>query len=240
MRQTDYLSSTNAIVYFSGHEVGHLQSLSIREDYSLQRVNSFWRNEPIGFVPGVYNFSATASKAFIEYESVLGNIQDIVKTADSVINNPLGIVTAGAVSTIISGLLKSSTGQSNSWVNGGNSFDMSGGYEAVSNFTNNILPPMTSIFKRILSGVASIGEIFSNLAFEIRVKNPILNIDTSQSNLAPILQQDLWVLRGCQLATRDIEISVGNVVIMENVTIMATSNYDGLTTSISPGVIPFQ
>lgn len=229
-QEKSFLSSINAIVYFAGHEVGHLQNLHIRENYNLQRIRSFWKTDVLTFVPGSSDFSASASKAYIEYESILGKIQDTIKTIDSIrrFSSALGNASNSAYlnSTNLNaaawGVISSCYGSCNtqpSW----------GGV-----MTGAVIPStIMDLFNRVLNGTASIGEIFANMTFDIRVKNPIMD------NSGYISQSDLWVLNGCQLNSREIEISVGNVVIMENVTIMATSNYDGSVPSVANGTVPF-
>lgn len=230
MQEKSFLSSINAIVYFAGHEVGHLQNLRIRENYNLQRIRSFWRTDVLTFVPGTSDFQATASKAYVEYESILGSIQDIVKTIDSVrqFSSALGNASNSAAlnSTVFNqtswGVLSSFLGSCSTQPSWGGT--MNGA----------VIPsPLMDLFNRTLSGVASIAEIFSNMTFDIRVKNPVINSSGILS------QDDLWVLKGCQLSSREIEISIGNVVIMENVTIMATANYDGSVPSVANGTVPF-
>jgi len=116
MRQKYVISSTNAVVLFAGHEVGHLQSLRITENYNLQKIKTLWKNEVQAFVPGIAEYSAHAVKAFVEYESVLGQVQNIVQTVNRFrevgektglsdpISNTLNNATSNLMSSVSSGV----------------------------------------------------------------------------------------------------------------------------------------
>lgn len=241
MQERFFISAINATVYFGGHEVGHLQNLRITENYNLQRLRTFWQPDVQAFVPGISEFAATAQKAFVEYESVLGNIQEILKTIDAL--KQVGQVT-GVTSQLSKNAAKVLSSVSSgvesilSWVSPKISNSAANVFGKVSSILT-LSPTIIDLFNRIANGVASLGEVFSNISFDVRVKNPIIKSDSFGTSISPIFETDLWVLRGCQLNSREMEISIGNVIIMENVTLFARKNYDGMTPSIASGFIPF-
>ena len=230
MRQKYIISSTNAVVLFAGHEVGHLQSLRITENYNLQKIKTLWKNEVQAFVPGIAEFSAHAVKAFVEYESILGEVQNIVQTINAFkdVGDKTGLSDpiSRKFNNVTSGLMNS--------ISSGVSSVM--GWEDPPSLGLQISDDVYDTLNKILLGVASLGDVFTKMAFDIRVKNPVVE-NRSLGNLpSSIALPDLWVLRGCQLNSRNINLSIGNVVIMEEVEILAKRNYDGMVASSINGL----
>jgi hypothetical protein len=85
-----------------------------------------------------------------------------------------------------------------------------------------------------LNGTISLGEVFSKIYFDIRVKNPLI-----ASDISALGKGDMWVLKNCLLNAREIQVSVGNVVILENVTIFAKSNQEKTASNLTSGLVPF-
>jgi len=230
MREQIFVSPKNVVITFAEAEVGHLQSLTISERYNLQPIKHLWQSTVVGFVPGISEFSATASKAYIEYSSFLGTVQDIVNTINTMknANTTWESVTGVNIADKIYSSISSGISSSVDWLAQG---------KLKINSPIQIPSSVLTLFDNILNGVASLGEIFSSVAFDIKVKNPAIqsNLFASGSTLG---MPDLWVLRGCQIDSRNINISAGNVVILEDITIKAKNNYDsGISTAVN-GYVP--
>lgn len=239
MRQQAILTAANAIIYIADHRVGHLQNLTITENYNLQPVRSLFYDEVVDFVPGIKMFSANATKGFIEYESILGTLQEIASIASN----------ATKVSRQVASTVGAESGAGSLFNNIANfTSSIESGLESIRSWTGmqqepqNITDYSIDLAKGILNGTISMGELFAKVTFDIRVKNPMLSTDIlGMLNLpSAYAGVDMWVLRGCKLNTREITISTGNVIILENVNILAKSNLDkSVSNTFGAGFIPF-
>jgi hypothetical protein len=200
------LSAATCSIELMGREVGYMQSLDIACNYNMQKMRNLWDTNYQGFVRGFSDYTITARKAFIEADSMFGTI-------DSMSNLYNGIKQLSSGGLGFSELVNTL------------------GQIAVStiNLLGDLPPGLISVedlnkaqetITGIRNGAATIGDFFTTTQFVLKVKT-----STALSDILPNCivegKKDIWVLSGCKLNTRSIVLDMNNVIIMENITILA-------------------
>ena len=74
----------------------------------------------------------------------------------------------------------------------------------------------------IRNGASSIGDFFTSNVFDLKIKTSTVLSDIVPHSIVEG-KKDIWVLRNCKLSTRSIILDMSNIVIMENIQILARS-----------------
>jgi len=224
MRVKQTITAANCIIEMpTGHEVGYLQNLTINANYDLLPVRNLYQHTIQNYAQGVAQYTVSAQRAFVEMDSFFGDQRAIVQLVEKL--QDLGnqqnsgttsgdqltqaIADVGAVIKAGATIFKQITDSS-----GGNLLDRS---------------------RELLVGNTNIGDLFSMFEFDIRVANPIVQYPEGDvekaSRLVDILttnRNDLFMLRGCRVASRNITINIDNVAVMEGLDIFAKQLEDAI------------
>src|SRR5579872_4522466 len=71
MKTEQVFSSASAQIQISGQTIGLIQNLVIEETFNQSRLKTLWSRQNVGFIPGSEDIQVSASKAFIELDSIL-------------------------------------------------------------------------------------------------------------------------------------------------------------------------
>lgn len=200
------LSAATCSIELLGNEVGYMQNLEIASTYNLQKVRHLYDSEYQGFVKGYADYTITARRAFVEADSMFGTIESLTNLIDGIqqlqganIDTSDAIQTLGQISVSVLNLL----GQLPEGITGVG--DLKGLLDVIQNFK---------------SGVINLGELFTRTKFNLKVKT-----STALSDVLPdfIGKKDLWIMEDCKLASRNIRMDIGSIIVMEDVVIYARS-----------------
>ena len=186
--------------------IGYLQDLSATAAYHMQPIRTIYNPLVSSFVAGIKECRGTARRAFIEWDNTLGLLQMVSEMAsdlgqvNSVIRSmntqgPVSLATAIAGVQGLNGLSGVVSGVQAMQKNGVN-------LNLISNLNKNQF---------------SIGDILSQVAFDLLITTP--SIDSTSNQLT---SQPIWRLKGCYLDARTVSIAIGNVVVLEEIVFVFT------------------
>lgn len=172
-------TAVTAEIYFADETtpVGELQEFTIDEAFNVQRVFAIGSPVDIRHVPGIYQATITARRAFINMDVLFSAMTTIDATK----------VTGG-----IPGL------------SGGNSVTLS----------------IEDLKDAIAKTTLTANTILAAVDFDIKVKQKLL---TTTGTTTTTTSQTIYTFNNCTINTRNSSISSGNIIIMENLNILARS-----------------
>ena len=245
MKTEQIFSSASAKIQISGEDIGLIQNLSIEETFSQSRMKTLWSRQNVGFVPGTEDIQVTASKAFIELDSILfapDNLANLISSLSGVLpgtfSKALGTLPI-QIGSATSGYLSSTTANAYAEATNQNSFNGNVNLGGVNGLLDSLNASATTTqllrvcLQGILNGTISLGTLFAIGDFDIVIQGPPVSQMTYQNADAGNVVQtaygatdsnsstaliDVFRLKNCRLNSRSIEISTGNVVVMENIT----------------------
>lgn len=202
------LSAGTCTVELMGIEVGYMQSLDIACNYNLQKIRNLYDPEYQGFVRGFADYTITAKKAMIEASSMFGTIESLSNLFSGVKNL--------SNSNIDLDELVQTLGQISLSV-----IDLIGQLPEGISSIGDIKKAQQQV-QLIQSGAMSIGEFFTSNKFDLKVKTSTVLQDIMPASIVEG-KKDIWILKDCKLNARSIIMDMSNIIIMENIQILARS-----------------
>ena len=205
------LSAANVMIELpAGRPVGNIQNLTLNISHNQQQIKNLHNTHIQGFVKGFTVNSASASRAVIDYETFFGghealldyylDLDNLAKTAFNTVKNTMtdnvDVEILGNTTKIP--MQKILGGVGNFLLKDGNAIDIR---EAV------------GLFEKLALGEISVADLFGYVEFNLVAKG-------AEGN------SDLWRLEGCVLQSRNIKIDTGELIIMENIEILAKKFHD--------------
>jgi hypothetical protein len=193
------ISATNATIKFDGEVVGYLQNLRLKEDFNIKQVNELGNNIGIGFVAGAYQGEASAKKAFIETNLLL----DILKPS-------------------INANMAASMGLQDF-----TSFLPNSGDREKANFVIDTARVVSDIVSTLKGDRVNKNNFI--LTFDIEVTTPrspttvtyenkSLQL-SSKTGIDQLQEETIILLKKCIISSREITIDIGDLIVMNNLTI---------------------
>ncbi len=186
MRTQPFFGGNNAQIFIADQQVGLMQAVRIEETFSSYRLKSLWNRTNIAFIPGTEDITFSASRAFIDYQSLLANANFISSLVSSLIVNggrttgnlaSLPVSIGNAAATLIGGKAsKVQTTQVNASLGLPTdtplSFNSVEDYQILANQQSNVTQLLITAFQGLLNGQFSLGMLFSIADFTIKIRGP--------------------------------------------------------------------
>lgn len=186
MRGQPFFAANNAQIFIAGQQVGLMQSLRIEETFNTYRLKTLWTRQNVGFIPGTEDITFSASKAFIDYQSLLANAsfisglvsQLLVKAGRTIgnlaslpvtIGNTLAAALGTKVANVNSQQINASLGLS---PGSPLSFDSVEQYQILANQNSDVTQLLITAFQGLINGQFSLGALFAIADFTINVRGP--------------------------------------------------------------------
>lgn len=257
MYLSEYFGSANAQILLAGRSVGLMQGIQITDDLKLQRLPTLWNRKVVGFVAGTEEVSFTASKAFVELESVLANADLFVSLIGALLSKA-GVPSLGALPVKIGSIAQQilapkalrqlKMGQTSSTPDP--SLDSVNDFLVKAERSKDVRFLLLAAYQGILSGEYSLASMFSVGDWELSVLGPAVSRQMTQVPDSSLIQTsggvtdnsisqqiEIFRLRGCRLTSRQISISTGNVIVMEAISAVAKNLEESYMKSISPSTV---
>lgn len=203
MRGQPFFAANNAQIFIAGQQVGYMQAIRIEETFNSYRLKTLWNRQNIAFIPGTEDISFSASKAFVDYQSLLANasflsglvsqlltkggstigtLSALPVTIGNSLTSALGTAVANSNSTQINASLGISPGSPLS-------FDSVEQYQILANQNSSVTQLLITAFQGLLNGQFSLGTIFAIADFTINMRGPatptMAPVTYSAGQLAP-------------------------------------------------------
>jgi hypothetical protein len=182
--------------------LGYMQDLSATEAYHLQPVKTLYNPLVSTYVRGVKECRGTARRAFVEWDSTLGLLSMVTEMSSDLgkVNSIIRtLATKGPIS--LEGALAGYQGL-NSLSSLVSKFNATVNHGVNLNFISDLEKNQFSI-----------GDLLSLVAFDLIIRTPDVDKDSNSS-----ISQPIWRLKECFLDGRVVNFSIGNVVVMEEIT----------------------
>lgn len=193
------ISATNATIKFDGEVVGYLQNLRLKEDFNIKQVNGLGNNMGIGFVAGAYHGEASAKKAFIETNLLV----DVLKPALNA-----NMATAMGIEDFTSFLPTSEDREKTNFV-----IDTA---KVVSDVVSTLKGDKVTKNNFILTFDIEVTTPRSPMTATFENKSLQLS---SKTRVDQLQEETIILLKKCVISSREITIDVGDLIIMNNITI---------------------
>ena len=215
-------SAANCIIEVARRQVGMMQSLNASIDYGVYEVRNLWQGNVQGFVRGVTSINLNAKRAIVEADTIFGDskvvslVNSYLETLDQNIpsvNDPFGVGTWLSQADLSSGREIAAVAIQ---ILGGLAMYSDVHAEALPNIKN-----LQNIMQAVINGVDNFSNFFSHIPFDIKVK--VASIKPGTSLIEDFLPDPevLWKFSGCKLRGRSLSLDIGNIILMEDITVFA-------------------
>lgn len=199
-------SATTASIEFNGKVVGQLQNLRWDERQNLKRVNEIGSSTPVAIMKGVSEYNISASKAFIDSDLIATLLRGM-EVSEFKDAGGQTVTTKGRVSE--TGLLDESAAVRNALLSGGAT--------------------------QILRGAKLI-----NFFFDIVISSySATQANTSATGVieaANLAMNEMIIFKECSIESRSARIDVGNLVVMQDISILSIGLQYGDSSVITGGI----
>ena len=208
------LSAANVMIELPiGRPVGNVQNLTLNINHNQQQIKNLHNTHLQGFVKGFTINTASASRGIIDYETFFGDHNALLEYFTSLENMKNVVFNQVKNSNIFNEATIDILGQTYSEISipgTSTKIPIKNILGGIGNFLikdgNSIdIRETLSLFEKLVTGEMSIADIFGYVEFNLVAKGEV----------------DLWRLEGCVLQSRNIKIDVGEMIIMENIEILA-------------------
>lgn len=208
------LSAANVMIELPiGRPVGNVQNLILNINHNQQQIKNLHNTHLQGFVKGFTINSASASRGIIDYETFFGDHSALLEYFTSLENFTNVVFNQIKNSDIFNEATIDLLGQTYSEISipgTSTKIPIKNILGGIGNFLikdgNSIdIRETLSLFEKLITGEMSVADIFGYIEFNLVAKGEV----------------DLWKLEGCVLQSRSIKIDVGEMIIMENIEILA-------------------
>lgn len=223
------LSAANVMIELPmGRPVGNMQNITLNISHNQQQIKNLHNTHIQGFVKGFTINSASASRAVIDYETFFGDHRALTEYYLSAENISKALFDQIKTSDVFNEATVEINGKQYSEIKipGTNTKipirNILGGIGnfLVSNGNAIDIRETVELFEKLAKGEISIADLFGHVEF----------------NLVARGNMELWRLEGCVLQSRNIRIDTGELIIMENIEILAKRFIDvNLNSEISGG-----
>lgn len=223
MQIKQVISAQSTIVEFNGQEVGALQDLTIVSNYNLQEIDNLYQHTVQSYAQGIAKYQVSAKRAFLELNSIFGSSTSIFNVIND-FQKAKELTETPNQSSIDQQLRKAAAiGKT-----------LKSAWDLGKQFFDSDLDTILNKAEKLRNGEkVDINDLLSTIKFNIRVTNPIVNFPDTKgwfgsvgggvisdiTNKLTGNKDSMFILSGCKVNSKNIQISVGGVAIMENLTI---------------------
>ena len=220
MKLRQVITAQNCTIEIAGQEIGYLQNFALNCNYNLTAIKNLHQYEIQHYAQGIATYGATAKRGFVtldetmfggetgllELKGMADEVEEGLQSNSSAYDKFTAIVNAGL-------LIRKSI-----------------------DFAKDTIKDIGNVLKGDQKEEPGKGDLFAMFGyFDVVIKNPTTSFPEGLGINAVVnkligSKTDLMKLKGCKFDSRSMNFSPANIMVMEDITIVATELTDYVNT----------